>query len=90
CDRAASQSSQQQARKSRAMGPAKLRFDIWVKTFQRERPMRQRREEESGAALISAAADIVDSPCLSKLTSFMQGLRARHDVELTKAIHGIC
>jgi hypothetical protein len=52
--------------------------------------MRQRREEESTAALKSAAADIVDSPCLSKLTSFMQGLRVRHDVELTKAIHGIC
>src|SRR4051794_19678506 len=53
----------------------KLRSDKSVKTFQRERPIRQRREEVGGAALNSAAADIgvTTSPC--NAACLMWGLR---------------
>jgi len=69
-----SHSSQQQARKSRANGPAKLRSDNRVKIFQRERLLRQRREEEGGAALKSAAADIGGIALLYNAASLMKGL----------------
>jgi hypothetical protein len=84
----ASHSSQQQARKSRAKGPAKLRSDKYVKTFQRERLTRQRREEESGAALKSAAADIGCTLPLCNAARLMQGMRVRHGADLTKAADG--
>jgi hypothetical protein len=83
-----SHSSQQQARKSRAIGPAKLRFDKYVKTFQRERLTRQRREEEGGAALKSAAADIGRIVPLCNAARLMQGMRVRHNADLTNAADG--
>jgi hypothetical protein len=64
-----------QTRKSRARSPAKLRSDKSVKTFQRERPIRQRREEESGAELKSAAADIDRIARLYNAARLINGLR---------------
>jgi len=64
-----------QIRKSRARSPAKLRSDKYVKTFQRERPIRQRREEKGGAALKSAAADISGIAALCNAKCLMKGLR---------------
>jgi hypothetical protein len=64
-----------QTRKSRARSPAKLRSDKKVKTFQRERPIRQRREEEGGAALKSAVADIGGIAPLCNTACLMKGLR---------------
>ena len=84
----ASHSSQQQAGKSRANGPAKLRSDKDVKTFQRERLTRQRREEESTAALKSATAHIGRVVSLCNRVRLMQGMRVRHDIDLAKAAEG--
>jgi hypothetical protein len=64
-----------QTRKSRARSPAKLRSDKSVKTFQRKRPIRQRREEEGGAALKSATADIGGIAPLCNAACLMKGLR---------------
>jgi hypothetical protein len=59
-----------EARQSR--GPTK------VKTFQRERPTRQRREEESGAALKSAKAHIGCIQPICNATCLMNGLHGVH------------
>jgi hypothetical protein len=53
----------------------KVRSDKNVKTFQRERPTRQRREEESGAALKSATAHIGRIVPLRNAACLMKGLR---------------
>lgn len=75
CDRSAAPARSNGIRKSRAKSPAKLRSDKLVKPFQRERPKRQRREEEGGAALHSADADIGGIAPLYNATFLMQGLR---------------
>jgi hypothetical protein len=56
-----------------------------IETFQRERPTRQRREEDSAAALKSAKAHIVRIPLDCNAGCLMKGLRGGHDVDLTKA-----
>src|SRR5918998_3707504 len=58
--------------KCRAIGPAKLRFDE-RRNLQRERPIRQRREEECAAALTSAETcmDYVCCPGTGPRTSKM-------------------
>jgi hypothetical protein len=56
-----------------------------IETFQRERPIRQRREEESAAALRSAKANIDRIPLDCNASRLMKGLRCGHDVDLTKA-----
>jgi hypothetical protein len=53
----------------------KSRSDQSVKTFQRERPTRQRREEEGDAALKSAATDIGGIAPLCNAACLMKGLR---------------
>jgi hypothetical protein len=56
----------------------KSRSDKKVKTFQRERPTRQRREEESDAALKSAAAHIDFIAPLCNAACLIKGLRCTH------------
>jgi hypothetical protein len=56
----------------------KSRFDKKVKTFQRERPTRQRREEESGAALKSATAHIDRIAPLCNAACLIKGLQITH------------
>jgi hypothetical protein len=53
----------------------KVRSDKKVKTFQRERPTRQRREEESGAALKSATGDIGLMALICNAACLIKGLR---------------
>jgi hypothetical protein len=65
-----------------------LRSDKYVKTFQRERLTRQRREEESDAVLKSAAADIGRIVSLCNAAHFMQGVRVRHGPDLTNVADG--
>jgi hypothetical protein len=55
-----------------------VRSDKNVKTFQRERPTRQRREEESDAALNSANAHIGRIPLICNAACLMKGLRGTH------------
>jgi hypothetical protein len=61
--------------KSRATGPAKVKGPTKVKTFQRERLIRKRREEEGDAALKSAAADIDGIAPLCNAACLIKGLR---------------
>jgi hypothetical protein len=56
-----------------------------VKTLQRERPTRQRREEESAATLKSAKVHIGCTPLDCNASYLMKGLRAGPDVDFTKA-----
>jgi hypothetical protein len=56
----------------------KSRSDKYVKTFQRERPTRQRREEESDAALNSATAHIDRILPLCNAACLMKGLQGMH------------
>ncbi|MBM6583385.1 hypothetical protein ILT44_24595 [Microvirga sp. BT689] len=56
----------------------KSRSDKKVKTFQRERPTRQRREEESDAALKSATAHIGRIVPLCNAACLMKGLHGTH------------
>ncbi|WP_262299405.1 hypothetical protein [Microvirga sesbaniae] len=62
-------------KKKPGSGPAKLRSDKSVKTFQRERLRQQRREEEGGAALKSAFAYIGGIAPLYNAACLMKGLR---------------
>jgi hypothetical protein len=61
----------------------KSRSDENVKTFQRERPTRHRREEESDAALKSARVDIEGVGLVCNATCFMKGLRCLHTSEIS-------
>jgi hypothetical protein len=87
---AATCSSQKLAGKSRAKGPAKLRSDIYVSEPSRGNGRHGSAErKKSGAALESAAAHIARIAPLCNAARLMQGMRVRHDVDLTKAADGI-
>ena len=82
--------SQKLAGKSRTKGPAKLRSDIDVSKPSRGNGRRgSAGRKKSGAALKSAAAHIVRIAPLCNAARLMQGMRVRHDVDLTKAPDGI-
>jgi hypothetical protein len=68
--------------KSRAIGPAKVEVRQNVKTFQRERLIRQRREEESGATLKSANAHIGGIAPVCNAACLMKGLRCMHGLAM--------
>jgi hypothetical protein len=65
-------------RKKPGTRPGKVEVRQKVKTFQRERPTRQRREEESGAALKSAKVHIGRIQLICNATCLMKGLRLAH------------
>jgi hypothetical protein len=65
-------------RKKPGTRPGKVEVRQKVKTFQRERPTRQRREEESGAALKSAKAHIGCIQPICNATCLMNGLHGVH------------
>jgi hypothetical protein len=87
---AATCSSQKLAGKSRAKGPAKLRSDIDASEPSRGNGRHgSAGRKKSSAALESAAAHIARIAPLCNAARLMQGMRVRHDVDLTKAADGI-